>query len=265
MTSIVMASGKGGVGKSTITLNLGLTLAMAGKRVTVVDGDIAMANLGLMLGIDRAPITLHNVLAGENDVMDAVYDGPNHLRYVPAGLSLDKVESVDHARMKNAIKKLDETNDFVIVDSPPGLGDDALAAIECASEMILILTPEPSSLADGLKVKGLAEKRSIKIHGIIINRILNDKAEIKIQDIETVMNLPILAIIPEDIEVRRSSALQQPVVLRAPNSTFSKSMLRLAAVLLGQTVANTRMPAQQRPGLFAGIGAFFARLFGKKQ
>ncbi|NUN11263.1 P-loop NTPase [Candidatus Micrarchaeota archaeon] len=263
MTSIVLASGKGGVGKSTITLNLGLVLAMAGKKVTVVDADIAMANLGLMLGIDRAPITLHNVLSGENDVLDAVYEGPNNLRYVPAGLSLDKVENVDHARLKNAVKTLDTKNDFVIVDSPPGLGDDALAAIECASEMILIVTQEPSSLADVLKVKGLAEKRGIKIRGLIINRSLNDKSEVSVQDIETAMNLPVLVIIPEDIEVRRSGALQVPVVVRAHNSPFSKSMVKLAALLLGQKIDSN--PTQKRPGLFAGISAFFARLFSKKQ
>ncbi|MFH1779743.1 MAG: cell division ATPase MinD [Candidatus Micrarchaeota archaeon] len=264
MTSFVIASGKGGVGKSTTTLNLGLTLAMAGKKVTVVDGDIAMANLGLMLGIDRAPITLHNVLSGENDVMDAVYEGPNHLKYVPAGLSLEKVENVDHARLKNAIKKLETVNDFVLVDSPPGLGDDALAAIECAGEMILILTPEPSSLADGLKVKGLAEKRGLRIRGLIINRILNDKAEIKIQDIETVMNLPILSIIPEDIEVRRSSALQIPVTIRSPNSAFSKAMVKLAANLLGKKIDSIQMQ-ESKKGFFSSLSTFFGNLFKKKQ
>ena len=67
MTSIVFASGKGGVGKSTISLNLSIVLASAGKKTTVVDADIAMANLGLLLGIERAPITLHNVLKGEHE------------------------------------------------------------------------------------------------------------------------------------------------------------------------------------------------------
>jgi len=259
MTSIVFASGKGGVGKSTISLNLSIVLASAGKKVTAVDADIAMANLGLLLGIERAPITLHNVLKGEHDIMDAVYEGPANLRYVPSGLSLEITET-NEERMIEAIKKLETQNDFVIIDCPPGLGADALAAMKSAAEMIIVITPEPASLADALKVKSIAEKSGVKIRGVVLNMILGDRTEIKAEDLETVMGAPVLAKMPEDIEVRRAAALQVPVVIRTPNSPFAKSVRALASRLTGQPVEVEKTKA----GFFQGIIDFFNNLFKPK-
>ncbi|MFH0922704.1 MAG: cell division ATPase MinD [Candidatus Micrarchaeota archaeon] len=256
MTSIVLASGKGGVGKSTISLNLSIILASAGKKVTVVDADVAMANLGLLLGIERAPITLHNVLKGEHDIFDAVYEGPLNLRYVPSGLSLEVTET-NEERMAEAIKKLEAQNDFVIIDCPPGLGIDAMAAMKSAKEMIIIITPEPSSLADALKVKSIAEKNGVKIRGIVLNMILGDRTEIKAEDLETVMGAPVLAKMPEDIEVRRAAALQVPVVIRTPNAPFSKSVRALAARLTGQPVEIEK----EHKSFFDSIVSFFHNLF----
>src|SRR3989338_1395342 len=153
MTSIVFASGKGGVGKSSIALNLGLLLSKSGKKTVVVDADISMGNLGLLLGVERTPITLNHVLAGENDILDAIYEGPLGLKYIPAQLSTEKLSKADYAKLHQAILKLEKTFDFVLLDAAPGWMQDAKAAMDSVSDAVFILNNEPTSLAEVLNAK----------------------------------------------------------------------------------------------------------------
>jgi len=260
MTSIVFASGKGGVGKSTISLNLALLLTQAGKRVVIVDADVQMANLGLMLGIDNAPISLNNVMRGENDVSEAVYEGPVGLKYVPASISSGE-DNFDYSNLKKAVQKLEETYEIVIVDCPPGLGKDAIAAMRSAREMVLVITPEPASLADALKVQVDAERSGIKIAGFILNMVLGDKEEIKPRELEVILKLKNLAVLPEDLQVRRASNQQIPVVVLNPNAPFSKSLRKFASQMIGQSIQEPK----SKLGFFDGIKNFFKKLFGGKQ
>lgn len=262
MTSIAFTSGKGGVGKTTIALNLGLLLAAQGRRVTVVDADLQMANLGILLGVDSTPITLQNVLSGENKVKDAVYAGPNGMKYVPAGLSSDRLDKVDYSKLSTAVKELAAENELVLIDSPPGLGQDAQAAAKAADELIIVMTPEPSSLADALKVKIMSEKAGTRIKGIVLNMSYGDKTEINPRDLSTVMEVPIIAVLPDDREVRRSNALQQPVVIRAPKSAFVKALAPVARAVLGESAPVA--PAKQRKSVAASLIAFIRGLFGKR-
>jgi septum site-determining protein MinD len=258
-TTITFVSGKGGTGKSAVVLNLGLTLAQLGKKVIIVDADVAMANLALMLGIERAPINLHNVLMGENPIREAIYDGPLGLKYVPASLSIERYRRLDYDKLKDAIGELEKQADYVLIDSPPGIGVDAEAAMKAGKELILVVMPEPTCLADSFKVRTFAEKYSLKVRGFVSNMVLGDRSEIKDRDLETVLGVPLLASIPEDIEARRSTALQQPAVIRQPATPFSKGIRQLAAKLTGEKVAE---PAPPRKGLFARL---FGGLFGKKK
>ena len=260
--TIVFTSGKGGVGKTTIALNLGLLLAKQGRRVTVVDADLRMANLGILMGIDSSPITLHNVLAGENVVADAVYQGPNGMKYVPAGLSMDHLEKIDYSKLADAVKTLAEQNDFILVDSPPGLGKDAEAAMRGAEEAAIVMTPEPASLADALKAKIMAERAGTKIIGVVLNMSYGDKTEIRPEDLATVMEVPVLAVLPDDREVRRSTALQQPVVIRTPAAPFSKALEGLAHKIAGEQAPSA--PPKARKGLLDSIISLFRGLFGKR-
>jgi septum site-determining protein MinD len=255
---IGFSSGKGGVGKSTITLNLGLLLAQAGHKVVVVDADVHMANLGVLLGVESNPITLHNVLKGENNIRDAVYEGPFGVKYVPSSLSMDK-HGLEFSKLGEVVKELTEY-DFVLVDCPPGVGEDAEAALKASQELVIVLTPEPSSLADALKTKAIAEHEGTNIIGTVLNMSLGEKTEVQPGDLSTVMELPVLAVLPEDVEVRRSAATQKPVVMRAPSSKFVSGIHMLAAKLLGKKVAPK---PKARKGLLSSIFSFFARVFGR--
>jgi septum site-determining protein MinD len=258
MRSIVFASGKGGVGRTSIALNLGIMLSSAGKKVVVVDADISMANISLLLGVERTPISIQNVLMGEANIEDAIYEGPNGLRYIPAELSLERVKSVDYEKLADVVKTLDEY-DFVLLDSPPGLGRDAEAAMKAAGEAVLVLTPEPGALADALKVKNFADKKGVKVLGFAVNMVLRDKAEIRKQDLETILGAKALVEIPVDLEVRRSSAMQIPVVVRAPHSPFSRAMRVLAAKLTGEAI---EVQVKVKKGFFSRLLEW---LFGRKK
>ena len=261
MRVIGFASGKGGVGKSTIALNLGLILAQAGHKVVVIDADVHMANIGVLLGVETNPITLHNVLKGENNIRDAIYEGPNGLKYVPSSLSIMEAEGFDPQKLVEAVKDLNEY-DFVFIDCPPGVAEDARAALKASQELVIVLTPEPSSLADALKTKAIAEHEGTNVLGAVLNMTMGDKTEIQPADLATVMEIPVLAVLPEDVEVRRSSALQKPIVLRAPATKFVAGIKLLAAKLLGKKVVPQPKP---RKGFLSSIIGFFAGLFGRKR
>lgn len=236
MRSIAIASGKGGVGKTSVSVNLGITLAKMGKRVVVVDADVIMANLGILLGIERAPINLHNVLVGEVDVKDAVYDGPGGMKYVPAALGMEKISKIDYPRLSQAVQELGENADFVLVDCPSGLAVDAENALKSCKEVLLVLTPEPASLADALKVKKAAERANMSVAGVVYNMVTGDKSEIKRSDVEVLMGEKVLAEIPLDLNVRRAGAMQEPVVVKFPGTAFSRGMAEVAARLTGGKV-----------------------------
>lgn len=260
LTSIVFASGKGGVGKSTIALNLGIALAQAGKKVIVVDADVQMANLGLMLGVDKTPISLNNVLREENEITEAVYEGPAGLKYVPSSISSEE-EGMHFPTLRRAVKKLEDAYDWVLIDCPPGLGEDAMAALTSAKEMILVLTPEPVSLADALKVQIIAEKNNVKITGFVLNMVLGEKSEIKPKELETILKLKNLGVLPEDMQVRKASSQQTPVILLSPSSPFARAVRKLASQVAGEEI---RGPAQTK-GFFDGIMEFFRKIFGGGQ
>lgn len=234
MRSIAVASGKGGVGKTSVTVNLGIVLAKMGKRVVVVDADVMMANLGILLGIERAPISLHNVLAGEVDAKDAVYDGPAGLKYVPASLGMEKLANVDYKRLAQAVQELGENADFVLVDCPSGLAVDAENALKSCREVLLVLTPEPASLADALKVRKAAERAGMSVAGVVYNMVTGDKSEIKRSDVEVLLGEKVLAEIPLDLNVRKAGALQEPAVLKFPDTAFSRALWGVAAGLTGE-------------------------------
>lgn len=263
MRSIIVASGKGGVGKTTISLNLGLALAQMKKKVVVVDADIAMANLGVMLGVEQTPISISNVLRGEIDVKDAVYEGPEGMRYVPAGLATDKAGRIDLTRLKDAVKELGLTNDYVILDSPPGLDTDSENAIKSCQELILVVTPEPTSLADAIKIKNLAERKDVKITGIVFNMVSNDPEEIRSRDVSTVLQTPILVEIPFDFSVRRATAAQQPAITRYPNSEFALSIKLLASKLTGETPIDSSVKVKK--GILQSIIDAVSRMFSGSQ
>lgn len=231
---IVVASGKGGVGKTTIAANLGIALSLHGEDVVVLDLDIAMANLELILGLEDKPVTLQEVLSGKDTIHNAVYEGPGGVKIVPAGLSLYGLKDMRLERLEEVLETLTEDIDILLIDAPGGLERDALAALEVSNELILVTTPEITSLSDALKTKIVAEKLGIDILGVVINRRMSDKAFLTASEIEVILNVPVLSIIPEDPELKIASASRNSILINKPKSNTSKLLMNLAAGVIGQ-------------------------------
>ncbi len=231
--TITIASGKGGTGKTTIAANLGVALSQLGYDVTIVDADIAMANLELVLGMEGLPITLQNVLAGEAKIEEAVYVGPGGVKIVPAGVSLEGLRKANPEKLEDVLIHLMENTDILLLDAPAGLERNAVIAIASAQELLLVVNPEISSITDGLKTKIVAERLGTKVIGAVVNRITTLGVEMAKNEIEAILETKVVGLIPEDPEVRKSAAYGKPVVLRSPESPASKAIMELAQTLVG--------------------------------
>ncbi len=255
---IAIASGKGGVGKTAITANLGIALSMMGKKTLLVDADIQMANLGLMLGMEQRPVTLQDVLMGQVKPIDAVYNVRENVEFVPSGLSLEKMMRVDEEKLGDVIKELAKGHDFVLIDCPPGVGPDALAALNAAGEMLLITMAEPVSVADGMKLAIFAERKlSLDITGIVVNMYKGIKQEMKEREITKLIQFPILAVIPEDPLLRKSSIEGVPVTVKYADAPSSLVISSLASKLTGVS-KNVRI--ERRVGILDAIKNIFKNI-----
>jgi len=226
---IAIASGKGGTGKTVVTANLGVALAELGKDVTLIDIDLAMANLELVLGMEGMPTTLQDVLAGEAKVEDAIYTGPGGVKVIPAGLSFDRLKSADPDLVKDVVAQLMDKTEFILIDCPSGLSKITLVGLESAEELLLVVNPDISSVTDALKTKIIAEKLKTKLTGIVVNRWTKSGFEMDRKEIEKILGGEVLAVIPEDPEVKKAVSFGQPVVLRSPDCPASKAIRELAA------------------------------------
>jgi len=254
---ITIASGKGGVGKTTLTANVGIALAQKNFKVLMIDADVAMANLSLLLGMQASPITLHDVLVGESSIEDAIYEGPAGTNFVPSGLSLESYRRVDTERLESVIKEVSNKYDFILLDAPPGIEKNVMSSLAAADEVLLITMPTSPSIADVLKTKIVAQRLGSTPIAVVVNFSMGEKGEISNDDIMKMLELPVYGTIPYDSEVRRSFMQQkvQPIILRKPTSSAAIAMRKVAAKVVG-IKAREFMKGDKKRG-------FLSRLFGR--
>lgn len=255
---ISFASGKGGTGKTTVVANLGTAMAQLGKRVTILDADITMANLELIIGMEGKPVTLHDVLAGEAAISRAIYKGPAGVKVVPAGISLEGIRKAKLDQLKSVVAKIAERTEILLIDGPSGLERDALTTLTMGDELIVVITPDITSLSDALKTKIVAKHLRVKPLGVVVTRTADKRVDIPKERIETLLELPVLAVVPEDREVQRSAAFGEPIVVRRPKSPAARSYTKLAVTLLG--IKPRKVPAKK-----IGIKRLMRRLVKKQK
>jgi septum site-determining protein MinD len=233
-----LASGKGGTGKTTVTVNLGTSLAQLGKETYILDADIGMANIGLILGLEGVPVTLHEVLAGKASIDDAIYEGPSGVKVIPSGISLQGFQQANPERMRDVMKALVSRCEFLLIDAPAGISKDGVVALAIADEVILVVNPELSSMADALKTKILTEMVGGKVFGAVLNRAGMENTELRRHSVEDVLGVRVIDMIPEDTNVRRAASYKTPVVLKYPTSESSRAFRRIAADIAGYEYAD---------------------------
>jgi len=232
MRRIVLASGKGGVGRSTLTANLGLAIAKMKKVTVVLDASLTTPNLGLMFKLEKVLFTLNDVLAGEASLGDAIYDGPFGLKIIPAGVTLEQVKKAQPTRLPEVLNELPVKADFLLIDAPGGLRSETIAALRTGREVLLVIIPEIASTSNAMKTRLIAEFLGLKPIGIVTNRVRKEDFELKSDEIGRLLDLPILARIPEDDTVRKALTNGKNVVDAYPNSPASKAINELAGKIL---------------------------------
>ncbi len=229
---IAIVSGKGGVGKTTTTANIGSVVSNKfEKKVLVIDGNVTTSNLGLQLGFLYPPVTLHDVLDGTITAKQSTYVHKSGLHVIPASLSVER--DARYNEMSRAIDMLRVKYDLIIIDGAAGVGSEVKAAMRAADAILVITVPEIPTITASVKIIETAKKMKVPIAGIIVNRVKRKKHEISLSNIERVCHSPILAVIPEDNKVSESMNAKEPVVIFSPNSPASLAYQRLSSLIMG--------------------------------
>lgn len=239
---IAVTGGKGGVGKTLTTANLGLCFARLGMRTLLIDGDFGLANLDVVLNV-RAESTIDDVLAGECHLKDVVMAGPEGVRVIPAASGVLKVGELGQTQkllLLDQIESLDEEFDFVLIDTPAGVSKNVQYWTASASEVILVVSPEPTSLADGYAtMKILAQTNRETSFKLITNMVKNDEEGLRVYErLSTLadeflhVKVEYLGSIPNDEMVKSSIRERVPYVQRYPFCPASRSMRAVATQLL---------------------------------
>ncbi|SFR34576.1 cell division ATPase MinD [Halogeometricum limi] len=233
-----VVSAKGGVGKTTTTTNLAAALAAAGADVAVVDGDLGMANLAGSLGVDSSGATLHDVLAEEAELGDAVREGPHGMAVVPGSPDLDAFARADPEGLRGVLGELASEFDYVLLDTGAGLSNDTVVPLTYVDEALLVSTTARGSLGDTEKTRQVAERLDVPVAGVVLTRVDPDKPND--DDVASTLQTTVLSSIPRTDVVRDAGDAGEPLTTYAPGSDAATAYRELAADLTGESIPATR-------------------------
>ncbi|MCK6508089.1 septum site-determining protein MinD [Myxococcota bacterium] len=236
---IVITSGKGGVGKTTTTANLGVALAQQGKSVAVVDADIGLRNLDVILGLEnRIVYDLVHVIEGECRLKQALIKDKRleNLCLLPAAQTRDK-NAVTPEQMRDLIAKLKETHDYVLVDCPAGIEQGFKNAIAGADRAIIVTTPEVSAIRDADRIIGMVEAAELPEPQLIINRFRAKMVQagdmMNKDDILEILAIPLLGVVPDHEDIIVSANRGLPVAFDE-ESLVGEAYRRIGRTLAGE-------------------------------
>lgn len=263
--AIVITSGKGGVGKTTTTANLGTALALQGKTVCLVDTDIGLRNLDVVLGLENRIIyDLVDVIEGRCKTHQALVKDKRvdeKLYLLPAAQTTDKT-AVNAEQMKQLIAELKEDFDFVLIDCPAGIEQGFRNAIAGANKAVVVVTPEISAVRDADRIIGLLEQEThIEAPRLIINRVRQHLIEsgdtLDVSEITAHLAIDLLGIIIDDEEVIASSNKGEPVVMD-PSNKAALAYRNIARRLLGESVPLQTISSNKK-GFFSKMFSIFTK------
>jgi septum site-determining protein MinD len=257
---IVITSGKGGVGKTTTTANLGAALAMLGNEVVVIDADIGLRNLDVVMGLEnRIVYDLVDVVEGVCKLKQALIRDKrfDNLYLLPAAQTRDK-NAVSPEQMKDITGDLRKKFDIVLVDSPAGIERGFQNAVAGADHAIIVTTPEVSAVRDADRIIGMVEAAEIENPTLIINRIRLHMVEqgnmMNVDDVLEILSISLLGIIPDDEKIVVSTNRGEPAVLDK-KSMAGKAYQNIALRIMGEEIPLMEIKREEN-----GIMRFFKRV-----
>lgn len=261
---ITVTSGKGGVGKSNIVVNLSIALQKAGKRVLIFDADVGMGNDDVLMGF-LPKYNVFDIIFNNKTIEEVIIQGPYGLSLLPAGSGLSRVEDITTEQRESFISKLAalENLDYIIMDTGAGISRTVLGFIACCEDLVILTTPEPTSLTDAYSLMKAVNHFKLKSKAkVIINRAFDEKEALTTYNkfnnaVNTFlkMELEYMGMVSEDRKIVQSVRAQQPFIMAYPNCDASRDIERLASKISGSNKNEDGIGVQ---GLFKRIFNIFS-------
>ncbi len=262
---IAVTSGKGGVGKTSTSVNLAIALAQRGRRTVLLDADLGLANVEVLMGLNSL-YNLQHVIDGEKGMLDILVRAPGGLEIVPGTSGLAHVADLDapaRERVLAGLQQLQEAADFIVLDTMAGIGQNAVSFCLAADEVLLVTTPEPSAIVDAYAmIKTIYTRREDALVRLLVNQVASDaQAQAVAAKLQRVTfhylerNLSLLGAVPRDVHVGQAVMRSEPFVLRFPQAPASRALAQLAE-RLDQAPNTERHPPRE------GFLRRFAQSFG---
>ena len=256
---IVITSGKGGVGKTTSTANIGTGLAKLGKSVVMIDTDIGLRNLDVVMGLEnRIVYNLVDVVEGNCRMKQALIKDKRYsnLCLLPSAQTRDKT-AVNPEQMKKLIEELRPEFDYILLDCPAGIEQGFKNAIAAADRALIVTTPEVSAIRDADRIIGLLEANDIHRINLIVNRLRMDMVKrgdmMSIEDVIDILAIDLIGAVPDDEHIVIATNQGEP--LAGDSSLAGKAYMNICKRILGEEVP--LMNLESNSGFFARIAKLF--------